>query len=61
MYPTFYDLVIPNLIPGGLFITDNAISHQDELEEFLTKAQADVRLDSLIVPVGKGLLVSRRI
>lgn len=61
MYPTFYDLVIPNLIPGGLFVAHNAINHQEELQEFLATAQADVRLDSLIVPVGKGLLVCRKI
>jgi predicted O-methyltransferase YrrM len=61
MYSTFYDLVIPNLVTGGLFIADNAISHQDDLQEFLTKAQEDERLDSLILPVGKGLLVCRRI
>ena len=61
MASTFYELVIPNLVTGGLFIADNAISHQDELQEFLATAQEDTRLDSLIVPVGKGLLVCRRI
>jgi hypothetical protein len=48
------------LTTGGFFIADNMISHQVELEGFTGRALDDQRLDALIVPVGKGLLVGRR-
>lgn len=61
MYQEFYDLIVPNLVPGGLLTTDNAISHKDELEEMLTRVEEDPRVDSLIVPIGRGMLVCRKI
>jgi caffeoyl-CoA O-methyltransferase len=60
IYSECYDLVVPRLASGGYLVVDNAISHQEELSEFLQHAQADVRVDALVVPVGKGLLVCRR-
>jgi predicted O-methyltransferase YrrM len=60
IYPDCYDLVVPRLAPGGFFIADNVISHRAELEIFIEQALADERLDALVVPVGKGLLVGRR-
>ena len=60
IYTGCYEIVIPRLVPGGFLVADNAISHQQELEEFLDQAKADQRVDSLVVPVGKGLLVCRK-
>lgn len=56
-----YDLVTPNLVPGGLLLVDNAISHAEEMADFLDRVQQDPRLDALVVPIGKGVLVCRRI
>lgn len=61
IYPQVYELVIPNLVPGGYFLADNALSHQDELEPFIEHALSDDRVDGLVVPVGKGLLLCRKI
>jgi predicted O-methyltransferase YrrM len=61
MYDEFYDLVVPRLVPGGLFAADNVISHQEELADFLEKAEADESVDSLVVPIGKGVLVCRKV
>jgi caffeoyl-CoA O-methyltransferase len=60
VYPDCFRGVVPNLVPGGLFCADNIISHASELEGFLAEVYADPRLDALVLPVGKGVLVCRR-
>lgn len=61
IHQSCYDLVIPNLVPGGLLVADNVISHQAELQSFLRYASEDPRLDALVVPLGKGLLLCRKL
>ncbi len=61
LYSELYDLTIPRLAPGGLFLADNVISHRDELQPFLERALSDPRLDAVIVPIGKGVLLGRKI
>lgn len=61
MYLDFYDLISPNLVSGGLLVVDNVISHSEELAEFIAKAEEDTSIDSVVVPIGKGLLVCRKL
>ena len=61
VYQDCYDLVIPNMITGGIFIADNLISHSKELKPFEKVVMADKRVDSVVVPIGKGELVCRKI
>ncbi len=61
VYGDCYDLVVPNLATGGLLVADNAISHGDAMRDVLDRALQDPRLDALIVPIGKGLLLGRRV
>ncbi len=61
VYEDCYDLVIPNLVKGGILVADNAINHYETLKPMLDKALADERIDALIVPIGKGELVCRKI
>lgn len=60
IYGECIELVIPRLIPGGLLAADNAISHQDELHAVIERTLADPRLDALVVPIGKGVLLARK-
>ncbi len=60
IYSQCYDIVVPNMVPGGILIADNAINHEKTLRPMLDKALDDERMDSLIVPIGKGELVSRK-
>jgi predicted O-methyltransferase YrrM len=60
-YLECYEALIPNMVTGGLLAADNAISHQDILREFLDRALHDERVDALVVPIGKGELVCRKI
>ena len=61
VYGECYDAVVPNLVPGGLLVADNAINHRAALRPMLDRALSDDRLDALIIPVGKGQLVCRKI
>ena len=61
VYGDCYDLVIPNMVSGGILVADNAINHYETLKPMLDKALADERVDALIVPIGKGELVCRKI
>ena len=60
IYEACYDVIVPLLVPGGLLVCDNVISHQIELQPLVDRADADDRLDSVVVPIGKGELVCRR-
>ena len=61
VYDECYDLIIPNMVKGGLLVADNAINHQVILKPMLDKALSDERVDALIVPIGKGELLCRKI
>jgi len=61
LYQPCYDLVAPRLVSGGWLVADNVISHAEELQPFRDRALHDQRLDAAIVPIGKGLLICRKI
>ncbi len=61
VYTEIYEIVIPKLMRGGLLIADNAINHRETLQPMLERALSDERVDALIVPIGKGELVCRKI
>lgn len=60
-YGAFYEIIVPRLVTEGLLIADNVVSHREELTAMLDRALTDERVDSLIVPIGKGLLVCRKL
>lgn len=61
IYSACYEMVVPKMAPGGWLVADNATNHRQVLQPMLERAISDARLDAMIVPVGKGLLVCRRI
>ncbi len=61
IYEECYEMLIPNLVKGGLLVADNAISHGDILKSVIEKALNDERLDAIIVPIGSGELVCRKL
>lgn len=61
VYEACYDLVVPKLVPGGLLAADNAINHRETLQPMLDRALADSRVDALIVPIGSGVLLCRKV
>lgn len=61
VYADCYELVIPRLVPGGLLVADNAISHRENLQPVLDRAHSDNRVDALVIPIGTGELVCRKV
>ena len=60
-YEGYYDLIVNRLVPGGLLVADNVISHADFLREFTSRALSDDRVDAVVVPIGKVELLCRRV
>jgi len=60
-YLDIYEKVIPNLVSGGILAADNAINHAHLLADFIAQAEDDPRVDTLLVPIGKGILVCRKL
>lgn len=61
IYGECYESVVPNLVAGGLLVADNAINHRETLQPMLDRALNDPRVDAVIVPIGTGELVCRKI
>jgi len=61
IYVDCYEKIIPNMVSGGILIADNAINHETTLRPMLDRALQDTRVDAMIVPIGKGELICRKI
>ncbi len=59
-YPAFFDKLAPKMTPGGILCADNAISHADEMPPFFAAVEAHPDFDSVVVPVGQGVLLARK-
>ena len=60
-YIDCYEAIVPNMVQGGLLVADNLISHQEILRPFHDRCFQDERVDCMIVPVGRGELLCRKI
>jgi caffeoyl-CoA O-methyltransferase len=61
VYGACYEAIVPKLITGGILIADNAISHQEDLSVMIERALDDPRVDAMVVPIGTGELVCRKL
>ena len=57
MYAECYEKVVPNMTAHGILVADNVISHKEILVEMVEHAIRDQRVDSMVVPIGSGLLL----
>jgi caffeoyl-CoA O-methyltransferase len=55
-----YEEVVPRLVPGGWLVIDNVTSPRVQ-RELLNRAEADARVDCVLLPFPKGDLICRRI
>ena len=51
-------LLLPKLSPRALILADNALSHPDEIADYIKMVNGLEQLQHVIVPVGKGLSVA---
>lgn len=61
LYTECYETIIPNMISGGILLADNVISHKSDLQPMIDYALKDPRVDSMIIPVGQGILMCRKL
>jgi predicted O-methyltransferase YrrM len=61
LYADCFELVVPNLVTGGLLVADNAINHRETLQPLMDRAAADPQLDTVMVPIGMGEFICRRV
>jgi caffeoyl-CoA O-methyltransferase len=57
-YEALFRLARPKLEPGGLVVADNVLSHEDTLGAYSQARQSDPDLESVTVPLDRGLEVS---
>lgn len=48
------------LMPNGLMVVDNAISHAEELQSFFRLIKEDEEFEDILVPLGTGAYVARK-
>jgi len=57
-YQRYFELARPNVEPGALIVADNVLSHEETLAAYSQARQADPTLESVTVPLDRGLEVS---
>ncbi len=57
-YEELFQLARPKLEPAGLVLADNVLSHPDALAAYSQARQADPTLESVTVPLDRGLELS---
>jgi predicted O-methyltransferase YrrM len=59
-YIAYWPDLVRTLAPAGLLVVDNVISHAHDLTEFMPVAERDERVDTVLVPIGAGVLLAVR-
>jgi len=57
-YEELFQLAVSKLEPGALVVADNVLSHQDTLGAYSAARQSDPALESVTVPLDRGLELS---
>lgn len=72
-YVRYWDLIVPRITPGGVILVDNTLSHgrvvdpaeRDEnvegIRAFNEHARADSRVELVLLPIGDGLTLARKL
>jgi predicted O-methyltransferase YrrM len=71
-YLAYYQLILPQLRPGGIILADNVLFHGQVLNEEITGKNAlgirdfneyvkqDARVEQVLVPIRDGLMIIRK-
>ena len=57
-YERYFELARTKVEPGALFVADNVLSHPDPLARYSEARRADPTLESVTVPLDRGLELS---
>ncbi len=58
-YVDHLEAALPKLRPGALILAHNALSHREVLAAYERRVRQDPRMETLLVPVGRGHWVTR--
>jgi predicted O-methyltransferase YrrM len=58
--PSQLALLVPRLTTDVLLFADNALSHPEEIADYLAAVEALPQFEHLVVPIGKGLSIAYR-
>ena len=61
LYAPCWEKLASRMNFGGMLLADNAISHAEGVRPMMEMALRDARFDCLVVPIGQGVLVCRRV
>ncbi|MCY3410992.1 MAG: class I SAM-dependent methyltransferase [Candidatus Heimdallarchaeota archaeon] len=61
LYLPVFTKISKKMVSGGIILADNAINHAETLKSFFDAVEKHKEFDSLIIPIGKGVLMARRI
>lgn len=58
-YKRFFDVVLPRMSPGALFLAHNVVNKQNEMRDFLTEIETNSSvLTAIVTPSHEGMSVS---
>lgn len=57
-YLHYFKLAYSKIRPGGVIVTDRAVSHQSQIRPFLNHLNEQADLENILLPVGKGLILT---
>ncbi len=60
-YLAYLERLLPRVRNGGLIVADNVTSHAAALRPYVDHVQAHPRLESVVVPIGRGEAVSLKV
>ena len=61
-YKRFFDLMLPRLRPGGLFLAHNVVNKKSEMGDFLSAIDDNPTvLTSIVAPSGEGMSISLKL
>jgi predicted O-methyltransferase YrrM len=59
-HQSYFDSIFPRMKSGGMIVVDNVLSHRTgEMAEFIKMMHCHKGLETVEIPVGDGLLISR--
>jgi caffeoyl-CoA O-methyltransferase len=61
-YKRFFDLLLPRLRPGGLFLAHNVVNKRSEMPDFLNAIRSNPAvMTAIVAPAGEGMSVSLKL
>jgi predicted O-methyltransferase YrrM len=60
-YETYFDVVYKRMGIGAMVIADDVVENENELADYVTYVQNHPNLESVTVPLGRGLEVTVKI